>query len=919
MSQSFDPRMSSGDDWEQIEATITAFEAGWIRGDRPSIADHLDESSPLRPAILVELVHAELEFRLKSGEAARVESYLTAYPELRSRTEILISLIRAEWTIRCRREPELTIEHFVARFPDQAGALASTFARSRPNRPMQPGLTSLSSSWMDVALPRRLGKYELRQKVGGGAFGFVFRAWDSLLHHDVAIKIPRPEVAASPSDVHYLLREAKNAIHLRHPNIVAIQDAGPIDGTVCLVSEFIEGMTLADRLRVGPIGVAESVDLMVSVLEGLSHAHRREIIHRDLKPSNILLDRDEIPHLTDFGLAKRATGDSTLSPLGASRVLIGTPAYMAPEQARGDSASVDARSDVYAAGVVLYEMLTGSVPFRGRGRLLQVQIEEADPLPLRNLNDEIPPDLETICLRALAKHPDDRYGSAGAMADDLANFRAGQPILAVPIVAPPPPRDRGRRRGLGRIIAGLIVCGVMAFVLEKWRRMEQRAVADLRSIERITRHSIDATTLPFQFGADPTDEHRRLVGALWARSDPWFAVLADRPGLADLHVDLLIRAARYRATVGADPATRAAWLAAVRALEPLNQVRPASLPRQLDLARGLAALGELSSHAGLAAEARRYSDQAAVTWGRIAEAYRDQLSGSGDQALLRLNLAEAILDADRAARRANDGGSATAVREAEQIADGLPGLYPLSPAAAARLEAVQLTLARRSREFDQPGRAALWGRRALRSVAAFPDSGDRLRNFVRSARASLVIGLAELDVDLEEPADSPGGAAAMLGSAITQFSAAVDLDPANLDLKRDLATAAAGYAALLARRRQHDQADHWLRLALRSNQAVCRARPQAHADLAASAQIRANLARGLSERGRTWAAMTETTAAIVLAQRAAWLAPGVGSYRLDRNTYALALIHPGTSQCIDGSPPPQPIIRGDEHHEVELH
>ncbi len=574
---------------------------------------------------------------------------------------------------------------------------------------------------------------------------------------------------------------------------------------------------------------------------------------------------------------------------------------------------------MYAAGVVLFEMLTGSVPFRGRGRLLQIQIEEAAPLPLRALNDEVPPDLETICLRALAKHPDDRYGSAGAMADDLANLRAGQPILAVPIVAPPPPRGRRQRRGLGTIIAGLIVCGVMAFLLEKWRRLEQQAGADLRSIEQVVRHSIDATTLPFQFGTDPTDEHRRLVGALWDRSEPWFTALVHRPGLEDLRIDLLIRAAQYRTTVGADPAARAAWLEAVRALEPLNRVQPASLQRRLDLARGLAALGELSSHAGLGAEAQKYSDRAAVTWSRIAKTYRDQLNAPGDQALIRLNLAEAILDADRAARCANDGGSATAVREAEQIADGLPGQCPLSPAEAARLEAVQLALARRYRDFDQPGRAALWGRRALRSVAASPDPADRLKNFVRSARASLMIGLAELDVDLEGPADPPGGAAAMLRSATTQFSAAVDLDPANLDHKRDLATAAAGYATLLARRGQHDQADHWLRLALRSNQAVCRARPQAHADLAASAQIRANLARSLSARGRTWAAMAETTAAVVLAQRAAWLAPGVGSYGLDRNTYALALIHPVTHSCVDGVPPPQTIIRGTEHHEVELH
>ena len=917
------PRIADSD-WDQIEATIAAFEGAWINGDRPSVANYLVEADPLRTAILIELVHAEIEFRLKAGEPARVESYLAAYPELRTRPGVVVDLIRAEWAIRARREADLSVDHYLARFPGLVDPLTASPAGPRPNRSTELSPATLApSTWLDTPLPRRLGKYELRQNVGGGGFGFVFRAWDTVSHRDVALKVPRLEVASSPVDVHHFLREARNAIHLRHANIVAIQEAGPIDGTVCLISEFIEGMTLADRLRVGPLDVAEAVALMIPVLEALSHAHRRGIIHRDLKPSNILLDREEVPHLTDFGLAKRATGDSTLSPSGASRVVIGTPSYMAPEQARGDSAGVDARSDVYTAGVVLYEMLTGSVPFRGRGRLLQVQIEEADPPPLRELNEEIPPDLETICLKALAKHPDARYRSAGAMADDLASFRAGRPIAAQPVVAlVPPPSWTRHRRLLGRLAIGLAGVVVLAALASKWQSMTGQLDADSRAIERLVRTSVEAADLPFQGGASPADEHRRLTATIWNHSPIWFAALADRTDQAEFRVDLLIRAAEHSAALGADPATRAAWAEVVRAIDAVTRVQPLTANRRADLARALAALGELHAAAGDRDEAQRCSERAATAWNKVAKHHRDQLATIPDQPATRLDLAEAILAGDRAARNANQGGTAGAVAEAERIADELRLLTNLTPAEMARLGAIQLCLARRSQALDQPSLVAYWGNRALRSAGADPNHPGGPEDTVEAARAMLILALVPAESAARPGAgsrdDAPGGAGARLQAAIATFTRASRLDPTDLELQRDLAAAQAGLATLLARQGQHDPAVRWFGLALQLHKTLRQARPEAHADLAAAAAVHAGLARTHWHRGRTWAMLRQSLAAVIRAHQALRLAPGVDSYRQARNQYALNLLQPHDSHCLECRANAQTPLFLPEHREIEL-
>lgn len=283
--------------------------------------------------------------------------------------------------------------------------------------------------------------HELHEVLGRGGMGVVYKARHLRLNRCVAVKMLLTGTHAGPKSRERFLREADAAAGLRHPNIVQVYDMGEVDGQPYFTMEFVEGGNLATKLAGMPQPPRDAASLLASLADAVQSAHRNGIVHRDLKPSNVLLAADGAPKISDFGLARRMDGEPGLTSVG---IAMGTPSYMAPEQAEARPLALGTAVDVYALGAILYELLTGRPPFRADSAAETVRrVIQQDPVPPSRLNAKVPRDLEIVCLKCLQKEPRLRYEGASELAEDLRRYLAGEAIAA---------RSEGRLAKLARRI-----------------------------------------------------------------------------------------------------------------------------------------------------------------------------------------------------------------------------------------------------------------------------------------------------------------------------------------------------------------------------------------------------------------------------------------------------------------------------------
>ncbi len=397
------------------------------------LADHPEATAAER----ADVVLLDQQQRQRIGRLLPVEEYLARVPEIAEAGDTKLNLILREFFYREGSD----VESFLARFSEFAPDLSERFAarlletrqeldgglepRGRELAPLDartPAGHGRSPSPVptDVPHPPNFGRYRVTGCLGEGGFGRVYAGYDEKLDRTVAIKVSHAHLVSSTDGVDAFLAEARILARLDHTGIVPVYDAGMTeDGHCYLVEKLIDGTDLATRIASVRLSHHEAASLVASVADALHHVHGRGLVHRDIKPANILIDTTGTPIVTDFGLALKA------EDAGKRISLAGTVQYMSPEQARNEGHLVDGRSDIFSLGVVLYEVLTGTLPFSGDGRTELIErICTLEPRPPRQIDESIPPDLERVCLKALSKRASDRYSTAREMADDLRHYLA---------------------------------------------------------------------------------------------------------------------------------------------------------------------------------------------------------------------------------------------------------------------------------------------------------------------------------------------------------------------------------------------------------------------------------------------------------------------------------------------------------------
>ncbi len=682
----------------QDRTVVERFRAAWGSGERPTIESLLPPpGDPTYLATLEALVATEIEcawaaWADSSAPAAEtvagpppLESHLRRFPPL-NRPEIVLRLVEVECTVRKRHGQSPILEDYRRRFPElfepgghgdtalhglvdtlppgpPAGESLPEFEMSATAVLAGPGAETVRTPGPGSMGLGRFGNYELLEEIGRGGMGVVYRARQMTANRIVALKvIRRDRLEALPRDsqtsaLDRFRNEAQAAGRLEHDNIVTVYDAGEVGGDQYFSMRYVEGQSLAEVLRKGPIENRRAAGYLEPVARAVHEAHEHGILHRDLKPQNILIDaKTDRALVADFGLAKLSEGAEELTRAGE---VMGTPPYMSPEQAK-DSATVTALTDVYALGATLYHMLTGRPPFQAATPIETLrQVIDEEPVPPRQLNAAVDLDLETVCLKCLQKEPPRRYETAAALADDLARYLRGEPIVARPVGSWERTVRWCRRNpllaglwGAAAVLAvGLFVAILIGYIetsraLAKAedRYREARQVVD----QFLTRVSED--TLLNEPGMQPLRKDLLLMAL--GPLERFLEDKADDPTLRD-------ELARSRYRVGFIVEVTDSPKKALAYYEQARQAQEESLESRPDDPERLKALGDTLNATGRAyyglrqfEEARKAHEEATAVRKRLVAAAPDR--GESKRLLANSLMNVGVLDRD--ARRLADAG-----------------------------------------------------------------------------------------------------------------------------------------------------------------------------------------------------------------------------------------------------------------------
>lgn len=453
---------------DELDEYLDEFDRHWQEGFAPRVQDFLASCEQYHPSIaekrylILEALRIDIEYRWSRPDAAMASTMdigedspgLPGHPKIEDyqrvlglddlTTEELIDLVKDEFRARCQSGHNVELAEYRERFPDLPPRFESQLKRIAKQIQVEQAQTSTdqlfgftttrSSAFSSGAIPSagvEFGGYLVLDRIGSGAMGLVFHARHTRLGRDVALKVIRSGAFATRAEIRRLYREAEAAAKLDHKGIVPIYEVGREGPLHFFSMAYVDGSDLDREVRDSPMSPVKAARLVASVSEAVDYAHGQGVVHRDLKPGNILVDRDGQPRVTDFGLAREFSADERLTIQGE---VLGTPGYMPPEQAAGESRNVNAAGDIYSLGAVLYRIVTGRPPFQAATQLETIQqVLEDAPVAPRLLNRSIPRDLENIILKCLEKDPPRRYRTAGELAEDLNRFLRGDPTLARPL------------------------------------------------------------------------------------------------------------------------------------------------------------------------------------------------------------------------------------------------------------------------------------------------------------------------------------------------------------------------------------------------------------------------------------------------------------------------------------------------------